>query len=99
MNALQSPGFSLLFHFTGTPNDRMFSDTPEVSQNVFTVLWKPACVIWNCSELKTMDPFGCLRGTWVVSKVLGGFIDSIKPLMGAIGISRNLSSCTSLSKY
>ena len=25
-----------------------------------------------------MDPFGCLRGTWVVSKVLGGYIDSSK---------------------
>ena len=25
-----------------------------------------------------MDPFGCLRGTWVVSKVLGGHIDPSK---------------------
>ena len=37
-NAIQSPGFSLLFHFTGTHIDQMFSNTPEVSQNVFTVL-------------------------------------------------------------
>ena len=30
----------------GAPNDRMFPNTPEVSQMVFSVLWKPVWLIW-----------------------------------------------------
>ena len=29
-------------------NDRMFPNTPEASQMVFSVLWKPVWLIWSC---------------------------------------------------
>ena len=31
-------------------NDRMFPNTPEVSQMVFSVLWKPVWLIWSCPK-------------------------------------------------
>ena len=34
----------------GAPNDGMLSRTPEVSQMVFTVLWKPVWLIWSCPK-------------------------------------------------
>ena len=32
------------------PNDGMFPRTLEVSQMVFTVLWKPVWLIWSCPK-------------------------------------------------
>ena len=34
----------------GAPNDGMLPRTPEVSQMVFTVLWKPVWLIWSCPK-------------------------------------------------
>ena len=49
----------------------MFPNTPELSQMVFSM---PAWLIWSCP--KTIYLLGCLRGTLVVTKVLGGFFIS-----------------------
>ena len=35
---------------TGAPNDRMFPNTPEMSQMVFSVLQKPVWLIWSCPK-------------------------------------------------
>ena len=35
---------------SGAPNDRMFPNTPEVSQMVFSVLQKPVWLIWSCPK-------------------------------------------------
>ena len=56
----------------GAPNDRMLPNTPEVSQMVF-------------SMLKTIYLFGCVRGTLVVTKVLGGFSSHPKVLTTRTG--------------
>ena len=35
---------------TGAPNNRMFPNTPEVSQMVFSLLQKPVRLIWSCNK-------------------------------------------------
>ena len=59
----------------GAPNDRMFPNTSEVSQKVFSVLYKPVWLILSCPSL-----FGTLRRTLAVTKVLGGFFVSSEML-------------------
>ena len=38
------------YYYTGTPNDQMFPNTPEVYQMVFVVLQKPVGIIWSCPK-------------------------------------------------
>ena len=40
-------------NLSGAPNDRMFPNTPEMSQMprmVFPMLWKPVRLIWSCPK-------------------------------------------------
>ena len=73
---------------TGASNNRMFPNTPEVSQMVCCLCTLKAClVILSCPKNYLL--FGCLRRTLVVTKVLGGFLVSSESVSYRYGSGRN----------
>ena len=70
----------------GTPNGQIFANTPEVPQMVFTMCQKPVWLIWSCPKNSLL--FGCLRGTLVVTKVLGAFFVSSESVSYLYGSGR-----------
>ena len=54
--------------------NKCFHIRQNVSQMVFSVLWRPVWLIWSCLQIIYL--FGCLGETLIVSKVLGSFFVS-----------------------
>ena len=79
-----------LLDITQAPNSRMFPTTSEMSKIVFSWLWKPVWITWSRTALKTIYLFGCLRGSLVISKVLGGFFVSSETARYPDGSSRRI---------
>ena len=69
---------------TGAPNNRMFPNTPEVSQMVFSTLQKPVWLIWSCLKnyLSCSDVLGEL---WSSRKSQVAFSSHPKVLATLIG--------------
>ena len=64
----------------------MFPNTPEVFQMVFSL--SLACLVNLELPLKTIDLFRYLRGTLVVTKILGGFFVSSESVSYPYGSGR-----------
>ena len=87
---------------TGTPNNRMFQNTPEVSQMVFSVLQKPVWLIGSCQSKNYIYLFGCFRELWLPRKSQMAFSSHRKVLatlnMGPVGSLRTSSSVAFIRK-
>ena len=69
----------------------MFPNTPEVSHKF---LYSSGLFGQFGVALKTIQLFGCLRGTLVVTKVLGGFFVSSESVSCPPGLGRKFEDMT-----